>query len=80
MTFAPTARDVSENGQDGKLVVIIPKNEWIVPEKQQRKSNDDQTGNNRTYCVGARRSRLGHHPISTPNAQRPTLNVQCQIA
>ena len=31
----PASRDISENGKDRKLVVVVPKNERVVPEEKQ---------------------------------------------
>ena len=44
MTFAPTARNVGEHGQDRQFVIVVPEKERIVPEKEQTKEADDKTG------------------------------------
>ena len=51
MTFRPTARHIGEHGQDRQFIVVIPKNERIVPEKKQTKCDDDQAGTDRTEAV-----------------------------
>jgi hypothetical protein len=38
LTFRPTARDVGENRQNGNLVIIVPKEERIVPEQEETKA------------------------------------------
>src|ERR1051325_1752093 len=47
--FGPTARDIREGGEDGQFVVVVPKQQRIVPEKDQAESDDD--------CAGACRAR-----------------------
>ena len=41
MTFGPTARHVGEHWQHRQFVIVIPKNERIVPEQDQAKENDE---------------------------------------
>jgi hypothetical protein len=41
MTFAPTAGDVREHRQDRQFIVIIPKNERIVPKQKQTETDDE---------------------------------------
>jgi hypothetical protein len=41
MTFGPTPRHVGENWQHRHFVIIIPKNERIVPEQYQAEGNDE---------------------------------------
>ena len=70
LTFAPTPRDVRENRQDGKLVVVIPKKEWIVREKEEAKRDHDQSRSDRADYTGTRRPRVEHRAILTPNDER----------
>ena len=44
MTFAPTARDIGEHRQDRQCVIVVPKQERIVPEKKKAKRDDDPAG------------------------------------
>src|SRR5438874_898332 len=44
MSFRPTPRHIGEDGQNRKLVVIIPKQEWIMPEQQETECHDDESG------------------------------------
>ena len=83
MTFAPTPRDVRENRQDGKLVVVIPKKEWIVREKEEAKRDHDQSRSDRADYTGTRRPRVEHRAILTPNDERrrkQTPNAQWKTA
>ena len=41
VTFRPTARHIGEHGQDRQFIVVIPKNERIVPEKNEAERNDN---------------------------------------
>lgn len=41
MAFRPTARHVCEHGQNGQFIVVVPKQERIVPEKNEAKEYDD---------------------------------------
>ena len=41
MTFAPTPRHVGEHRQDRQLIVVVPKNERIVPKKKQAGTDDN---------------------------------------
>jgi len=41
MTFAPTAGDVREHRQDRQFIVIVPKNERIVPKKKETETDDE---------------------------------------
>ena len=50
MTFRPTARDISENRQDGEFVIVVPKKERIVPEEEETEGDDNRAG---TYCAAA---------------------------
>ena len=40
MPFAPTPRDIGEDGQDGNLVIVVPENARIVPKEQLAKHQD----------------------------------------
>src|ERR1700730_17059461 len=48
MTLVPTACDIGEHGQDRQFIVVIPKNQRVVPEKEKAKRGDDKAG-----CDGA---------------------------
>ena len=47
MAFGPTARHIGENRQDRYFIIVVPKNERIMPEKDQAEGNDNQA---RTDC------------------------------
>ena len=42
MAFRPTARDVGEDWQNRQFIIVIPKNQRIVPEQNQTKKSDEQ--------------------------------------
>src|ERR1022692_2864466 len=75
MTLTPTARDIREHGQDRQFIIVAPENKRVMPEQQQRKSDDYQTGYDCAEYFRTRRARLGHLTRKTPNAQRPTSNA-----
>jgi hypothetical protein len=39
--FRPTARYIGEHRQDRQFIVVVPKNERIVPEKDQAEEDND---------------------------------------
>ncbi len=41
MTFGPTARHIREHRQHRQLIIIIPKNQRIVPEQKQAEEDDE---------------------------------------
>jgi hypothetical protein len=41
MALRPAARHIGEHWQDRQLIIIIPKDEWIVPEKDEAEEEDD---------------------------------------
>jgi hypothetical protein len=41
MTLGPTTRHVGEHWQHRQFVIVIPKNERIVPEQYQAEGNDE---------------------------------------
>jgi len=41
MTFTPTSCDIGEHRQDRQFIIVVPKNERVVPEKDERKNDDD---------------------------------------
>jgi len=43
VSFSPAASDIFEDWQDGNLIIVIPKNQRIPPEK-------DQAEKNNRYC------------------------------
>ena len=47
MTFGPTARHVGEHMQHRQFIIIIPKNEWIMPEQDQAKEDGNESGSER---------------------------------
>ena len=67
MAFAPAPRDIGEYGQDRQFIVVIPKNEWIVPEQNEAKSDDDQAG---TDCAEGIQA-----PINTDFHRRRKRNL-----
>jgi len=44
MALRPTARHVGKYWQHGQFIIVIPKNERIVPKKKQAERDDDKTG------------------------------------
>jgi hypothetical protein len=40
MTFRPTARHIRKYGQHGQFIIVIPKNERIVPEQKKAECDD----------------------------------------
>ena len=74
MAFRPTARHVCEHGQNRQFIVVVPKQEGIVPEKNEAKEYDKQAGRSSAKNFRMRRARLGHLRQQTPKAQRPTPN------
>src|SRR5262249_35193877 len=44
MAFAPTTRDIREHRQDRQLVIVVPKNERIVPKQKKAKYDNDCDG------------------------------------
>ena len=47
MAFRPTARHVCEHGQNRQFIVVVPKNERMVPEQDEAKGNNDSAGTER---------------------------------
>jgi hypothetical protein len=43
MTFAPTVRDIAEHRQDRQFIIVVPKNERIVPQEQQAEPSNQTT-------------------------------------
>jgi len=41
MTFGPTARCIGEHRQDRQLVIVVPKNVWIMPEQDQAEEKNE---------------------------------------
>src|ERR1700738_21623 len=41
MTFAPAPRDIGEHRQDRQFIIVVPKKERIVPEKDGTKRDDN---------------------------------------
>jgi hypothetical protein len=44
VAFGPTARHIGEHRQDRYFIIVVPENEWIMPEKDAAKCDDDQAG------------------------------------
>ena len=44
MAFRPTARHVCEHGQNRQFIIVVPKTERIVPEKDKAEKDDDESG------------------------------------
>src|SRR5437588_7824697 len=76
MTLQPTALDVGEHGQHRQFIIVIPKNERIVPEQKKTEEDDDKSCRYRARNFRTRGARSGHLTQRTPNAQRPTSNVE----
>src|SRR5206468_4943163 len=85
LPLRPTARHIGEHRQDRQFIIIIPKNERIVPEKKQAEEDDDKSCCYRADNFRTRGARSGHLKCKTPNvqpqkqtpnAQLPTSNVE----
>src|SRR6266487_3382342 len=72
MTLRPTARDVGEHRQHRQFIIVIPKNERIVPEQKKTEEDDDKSCRYRARNFRTRGARSGHLTQKTPNAQRRT--------
>jgi len=44
MAFGPAARHVGEHGKNRQFIIVVPKNEGIVPEKNEAKCENDEPG------------------------------------
>jgi hypothetical protein len=44
MAIGPTARHVGEHGKNRQFIIVVPKNERIVPEKNEAKGDDEKAG------------------------------------
>ena len=44
MTFGPTVRHVGEHWQHRQFVIVIPKKQWVTPEEDEAKPDNDQSG------------------------------------
>jgi hypothetical protein len=53
MALAPAAGHVGEHWQDRQFVIIVPKKERIVPEKEQTKEDDDETSDERATAIAS---------------------------
>jgi hypothetical protein len=51
MAFGPATRHVGEYRQHRQLIIVVPKNERIVPQQNQAKEDDDQSGSERANDV-----------------------------
>ena len=60
MAFRPTARHVGEHRHDRQLIVVVPKNERIVPEQNEAEEDDQQAGGRRAEDFRARGARSNH--------------------
>src|SRR3954467_9927395 len=47
MSLSPTVGDVIEHRQDRNLIIVVPENERIAPEKNQAEENHETPGGNR---------------------------------
>src|SRR5581483_3755267 len=54
VTFAPTARDIGEDGQDRQLIIVVPKNEWVAPKQQQTKCDNNYSSERRAKKIWPR--------------------------
>ncbi len=41
VAFGPTARHIGEHRQNRQFIIVFPKNERIMPEKDQAEADDD---------------------------------------
>src|SRR5436309_15664888 len=76
MTLRPTTREVGEHRQHRQFIIVIPKNERIVPEQKKTEEDDDKSCRYRARNFRTRGARSGHLTQKTPNPQRPTPNVE----
>ena len=76
MAFGPAARHVGEHRKNRQFIVVIPKNERIVPEKNEAEEDDEHACARRAKNFRARGARSGHP--TEENAQRSTPNAQCR--
>src|SRR4030095_1977516 len=74
MAFRPTARHVCEHGQNRQFIVVVPKQERIVPENNEAEEDDEYSGRECAQKIRTLGARLGHLRRQTPDAQRPTPN------
>jgi hypothetical protein len=76
VSFRPTPRHVSENRENRKLVIVVPKEKRIVPEEDEGEADDNKTSAERAEDFRTRAARFGHLQKKTSNAQRRTPNVE----
>jgi hypothetical protein len=74
--FRPASLDISKHRQNRDCVIVIPKQEGILPEQDKAKRDGDATGSERAEDFRTREARFGHLWKKTPNAQRRTPNDQ----
>jgi hypothetical protein len=80
VAFGPTARHIGEDRQDRQFIIVIPKNERIMPEKDEAEEDNNQTGTDCAENFRTRGAWSGHLRKKTPNVQRPTLNIELRRA
>src|SRR5947207_4734969 len=72
----PTAGNVGEDGKDRQLVVVVPKDERIVPEKNEAKESDERASPKRREKVVALEA---FHANALQNNRRPFREEQHSI-
>ena len=55
MPFRPASCDISEYGQNGNLVVVVPKKRRMAPEKDPTKTNDEKASAERAEKIATMR-------------------------
>ena len=53
MAFRPTARHVCEHGQNRQFIVVVPKNERFVPEKDETEGDNNCAGTERAGAIAS---------------------------
>ena len=51
VSLGPTPRHIGEDRQDRELVIVVPKQKRIVPEKEETEGGDDESGADRTNDI-----------------------------
>jgi hypothetical protein len=51
VAFGPTARHIGEHRQDRYFIIVIPKNERIMPQKDQAEAHDNCSGAERAEKI-----------------------------
>ena len=80
LAMVPRPCHVGEDRQNGNFVIVVPKDKRVVREKEEAEGDDDKPGDSRADNFRTRGARPGHSAISTPNAERPTPNLEFRNA